>query len=64
MSQFSDTTLELTVNQLFFASIYFHVFVIMDIFAAIYFRRLQNWTMLKQCRVCLYMDTFMVIYFC
>ena len=49
MFHFSDTTLELTVNQLFFAAIYFRVFVIMDIFEAIYFRGLQNWTMLKQC---------------
>ena len=34
-----------TVNQLIFAAINFRVFVFMGIFAAIYFRGLQNWTM-------------------
>ena len=43
-----------TVNQLIFEPIYFRVFVFMDIFAAIYFRRLQSWTMQEQCTVYLY----------
>ena len=30
------------------------IFVFMDIFVAIYFCRLQNWTMKEQCTVCLY----------
>ena len=43
-----------TVNQHFFAAIYFHIFVFMDIVAVIYFLGLQNWTLLEQCRECLY----------
>ena len=44
----------ITVNKLFFAAIYLRVFVFMDIFAAIYFRGLQNWTMQEKGIVCLY----------
>ena len=43
-----------TVNQLIFLAIKFCVFVSMGIFAAIYFRRLHNWVMQEQCKVCLY----------
>ena len=58
------TRLETTVNQLIFAAIYFRVFVFMDIFATIYFRGVQNWTLQLQCTVCtVYIDIFAAIYF-
>ena len=43
-----------TVNQLVFVAINFCIFVFMGIFVAIYFCRLQTWTMQEQCKVCLY----------
>ena len=41
-----------TVNQHFFAAISFHIFDFMDIFLAIYFHGLQNWTMQEQWTKC------------
>ena len=38
----------------FFAAIYFQIFVFMDIFIAINFCILQNWTLQEQCTVYLY----------
>ena len=49
-----ENRLTSTVNQLFIAAIYFRVFVFMDTFAPIYFRRLQNWAMQEECTICLF----------
>ena len=40
-----------TVNQLIFVAIHFRVFVFSDIFTAINFHGLQNWTTQEQCTV-------------
>ena len=43
-----------TVNELIFTAINFCVCLFMGIFAAIYFRGQQNWTMQEHSKVCLY----------